>query len=72
MSPRVSAQPPETAKRAWMSPPVLVLWTRTSAGPSARGQRPWSTANGPTADEMLPQLAPRSTTGRSTATWAKV
>ena len=36
---------------------VLVLWIRTVASPPfGRGTNPSSTANGPTAEDMLPQL----------------
>ena len=71
-SPRISARPSRTGKRAWMIFRVLTWWMRTSASPSATRTRPSSTAKGPTAEDRLPQLPFQSTTGRSTETWAKV
>ena len=55
-----------------ISLPVFVLWMRTVVSGSTARTRPWSMANGPTAEEMLPQLPPQSTTGSPTATWANV
>ena len=37
---------------------VLVLWTRTSASWPDAFTSPSSTANGPIAEDMLPQFAP--------------
>ena len=36
--------------------PVLVLWMRTAVSPLANGTSRSSIANGPTAEEQLPQL----------------
>jgi hypothetical protein len=56
-SPSVSASPFAMVKRDVMILLVLVLWMRTAAAPS-RGttHRPSSAANGPMAEDMLPQL----------------
>ena len=72
VSPSTAARPPSTGNRARMSLPVLVLWmTTTPSGPAA-STSPSSTANGPMADDMFPQLLLQSTWGRSTATWPNV
>ena len=57
MSPDTAASSPSMPKRETMIFLVLVLWMRTTASPS-RGfaTSPSSTANGPIADDMFPQL----------------
>ena len=45
----------------WMILRVLVLWMRIVTGPSAAKISPSSTANGPMAELMLPQLPLMST-----------
>ena len=55
--PLTPAAPSSTGKRAWYVLPVFVLWTRTVAvSPPTTRTRPSSTANGPTALEMFPQV----------------
>ena len=55
-----------------MSLPVLVLrMTTTPSGPDV-STIPSSTAKGPMADDMFPQLLLQSMWGRSTATWPNV
>ena len=55
-----------------MSLPVLVLWTTTTHSGSGASTIPSSTAKGPMADDMLPQLLLQSIAARSTATWPNV
>ena len=55
-SPSTADSPSSSAKRAWMIFLVFVLCTRTSASRPAALIRPSSTANGPIADDILPQL----------------
>ena len=55
-SPSTTARPSFTKKVELMIFFVLVLWMRTVISPSRGGTRPSSTANGPTAEDMLPQL----------------
>ena len=57
MSPETAASSPSMPKRETMIFFVLVLWMRTTASPSRGfGTRPSSTAKGPIADDMFPQL----------------
>jgi hypothetical protein len=51
---------------------VFVLWIRTSVSGSVALTSPWSMANGPTAELMLPQLPPQSTRASVTLTCANV
>ncbi len=55
-SPTTAASPSTTGTRATMIFPVLVLWMRTAVSPLAKGTSRSSIANGPTAEEQLPQL----------------
>ena len=55
-SPSTADMPSSSAKRACMIFFVFVLCTRTSASLPEALSRPSSTANGPIADDMLPQL----------------
>lgn len=56
-SPVTRALPLRTCTRATSTVPVFVLWMRTTVSGSTVSTSPSSTANGPTAEEMLPQLA---------------
>ena len=55
-SPSTAASPSFTGTWDTMIFRVFVLWMRTSVSPSAACTRRSSIANGPTADEQLPQL----------------
>ena len=55
-SPATAASPSVTGTWARMIFFVFVLWMRTRVSPSRAPTRPSSMANGPTADEQLPQL----------------
>ena len=54
-----------------MSLLVFFWWMRTRVTGATAFTNPSSTANGPTAEEMLPQLALTSTIGRSMETCPK-
>jgi len=60
-APSTAASPSSMPKRATMILPVLVLWMRTTASSPYTRIRSSSTANGPTAEDMLPQLGRKST-----------
>ena len=55
-SPRTAAWPDSTGTWAWITFCVLVLWIRTTVAGSRAGRSASSIANGPIADEMLPQF----------------
>jgi hypothetical protein len=50
--------PPSSENRDQMIFFVLVLWTRTSASGPDTFTNPSSTANGPMAEDILPQFPP--------------
>ena len=69
----IDGRAPVLDRKAGMDhPAVLVLWMRTTASPSPAETSPSSTANGPMAEDMLPQLPEMSASARSTAIWKKV
>ena len=70
--PDSTARPSRTSKVEWMILRVLVLWMRSVTGPSAANTMPSSTANGPMAELMLPQLPFMSTRTSLIGTCAKV
>lgn len=57
--PSTRARPSWTGTSAMRIFPVLVLWMRTRVTPSSTGTSFSSTANGPMAEEMLPQFPPQ-------------
>ena len=71
-SPYTSAWPSFTRTCSSMILLVLVFKIRTTVIGSTAGTRPSSMANGPTADEIFPQLALPSTLGMIMSTWRNV